>query len=344
MSSNVTMTGNKTLREGLRLLRERLPPGWSLAAGSADTELRIVAPDRKAAHLRVVIKSGLTPRAAVQYLEGRVESVGNELLIAPYLTPGVRELLRAAGVSFLDLTGNVFLVVSRPGLFLEAQGADANPAPAADADRSLRGATAGRIVRALLDMREPPGVRELALRVGANPGYVSRMLAWMDREALIERRGRGQLVSVDWQRLLRRWAEEAPLASRGAQTPCLAPRGLTELTASLRRYRGRYALTGSLAVASLAPVAPTKLAVIYLDQPEVVLDKLGLRPAESGANVLLIEPSDEGVYSGLRRVDGLACVAPSQAAADLLTSPGRGPAEGEALIAWMARNEGAWRG
>ena len=41
--------------------------------------------------------------------------------------------------------------------------------------------------------------------------------------------------------------------------------------------------------------------------------------------------------------DGLTYAAPAQVAADLLTSPGRGPAEGEALIEWMAQNEGAWR-
>ena len=32
-------------------------------------------------------------------------------------------------------------------------------------------------------------------------------------------------------------------------------------------------------------------------------------------------------------------VAPSQAAVDLLTSPGRSPAEGEAVLEWMARNQ-----
>jgi hypothetical protein len=32
-------------------------------------------------------------------------------------------------------------------------------------------------------------------------------------------------------------------------------------------------------------------------------------------------------------------VAPSQAAVDLLTSPGRSPAEGEAVLEWMARSQ-----
>ena len=40
---------------------------------------------------------------------------------------------------------------------------------------------------------------------------------------------------------------------------------------------------------------------------------------------------------------GVWYAAPSQVAADLLTSPGRGPAEGEELIQWMQANEEAWR-
>jgi hypothetical protein len=64
---------------------------------------------------------------------------------------------------------------------------------------------------------------------------------------------------------------------------------------------------------------------------------------EVGANVILAEPFDPVVYERSREQDGIACVAPSQNAADLLTSPGRGPAEAEELMEWMSRNEGAWR-
>ena len=45
--------------------------------------------------------------------------------------------------------------------------------------------------------------------------------------------------------------------------------------------------------------------------------------------------------SSLRR--GLVTAAPSQGAVDLLTGPGREPAEGEELIGWMKGNENAWR-
>lgn len=62
-----------------------------------------------------------------------------------------------------------------------------------------------------------------------------------------------------------------------------------------------------------------------------------------GANVLLAEPFSPALMQRTETRDGLRCAALSQVAADLLTSPGRGPAEGEALIAWMRENEDAWR-
>ena len=58
----------------------------------------------------------------------------------------------------------------------------------------------------------------------------------------------------------------------------------------------------------------------------------------------MIDSADEGVFVGSAARDGVRYVAPSQAAADLLSSPGRGPSEGEDLIAWMRENEEAWRG
>jgi hypothetical protein len=36
-------------------------------------------------------------------------------------------------------------------------------------------------------------------------------------------------------------------------------------------------------------------------------------------------------------------VAPTQLVVDLLTGPGREPSEGDELLAWMKRNEDAWR-
>lgn len=265
------------------------------------------------------------------------------LVVSRFFSPATRERLRARETAYLDLTGNVWLVLESPGLFIETQGASEDPDPRHRRGRSLRGAKTGRIVRALVDRRQPPKVRELAAATRLDAGYVSRVLALLDEEALITRVGYGRMKSVDWPALLRRWAQEAPLESRGQTRAFLEPRGLDHLLRGLMQSEERYAVTGTLAAATFAPVAPARLAVIWIRDASGAAARLGLRPTESGANVLLVEPADEVVFEGATERGGVRYAAVSQIAADLLTSPGRGPAEADELIAWMQANEEAWR-
>jgi hypothetical protein len=104
-----------------------------------------------------------------------------------------------------------------------------------------------------------------------------------------------------------------------------------------------YVVTGSLAAATLAPIAPARLATVWVRDTVDAATEFALRPADAGANVLLVEPGDDWIFEGATKRDGVQYAAPSQVAADLLTSPGRGPAEGEELIAWMLANEEKWR-
>ena len=266
------------------------------------------------------------------------------VVISPYLSPSTRESLRNHGIGFLDLTGNARIVTARPALFIETQGAAVDPGRKERPARSLKGPKAGRVVRALVDRRSPPGIREIAATTGVDAGYVSRIIALLYSEALVTRVGHGRIQSVDWGGLLRRWANEAPLESRGESKTYLEARGLPPFLERLRKCREKYAVTGGLAATRLAPLAPPRLAMVWMKSGVDAAERLGLRPAEAGANVLLMEPNDELVFEGAREDQGLWYAAPSQVAADLLTSPGRGPAEGEALLEWMKGNEEAWRG
>ena len=123
----------------------------------------------------------------------------------------------------------------------------------------------------------------------------------------------------------------------------LEPRGLNSLLEKLGDTNLRYAVTGSLGAANVALVAPSRLAICYLDDPKSAANDLGLRSVESRANVMLAEPFDPVVYERTWEQDGVTFAALSQIAADLLTSPGRGPAEADELLDWMANNEAAWR-
>jgi hypothetical protein len=333
----------------------------------------VTAPNRRTGPIAIETRARLDPKGVLPLVEA-ASARGPLVVIARYLSEATRARLREREVGYLDLTGNVRIVLSEPGLFIENQGASEDPDREERPARSLRGAKAGRIVRALIDRKQPPGVRELAATTKINAGYVSRVLAFLDTEALIGRHPRSASVSgsrsgsrtasasgsrsgsrkasvsgssyiksIDWPALLRRWAQEAPLESRGQTRTYLEPRGPSAFVARLAKSKERYAITGSLAAVAFAPVAPARLLTIWIRDAAEAATRLALRPAETGANVLLIEPGDEGVFDGTVQRDGVWYAAPSQIAADLLTSPGRGPAEGEELIGWMLANEEAWR-
>ena len=339
---------NKILRAALALLESRMPPGWriTLTRGTprrGAASMRVTAPSRRSASMAVEVRARLEPREVTSIAEAARDLSGPLVVIAPYLSEATREKLTHSDVNFADHTGNVRIVLAKPGLFIETAGAATDPNRQERPARSLRGAKAGRIVRALVDRKQPPGVREIATLTDIDPGYVSRVLAYLDSQALVERIGRGRLESVDWPALLRRWAEDAPLESRGDVVTCLAPRGLDALVKRLADSDERYAITGGLAAAAYAPLAPTRLGIIWIEGAEDATERLGLQPAEKGANVMLLDPRDESVFEGVVRHQRVSHAAPSQAAADLLTSPGRGPAEGEALLTWMQENEHKWR-
>lgn len=181
--------------------------------------------------------------------------------------------------------------------------------------------------------------RELA---GTSAPTVARVVEFLDREAIVQREPRGPVLTVDWKALIRRWVQDYSLLESNRTANSLEPRGVPAVVERLRGWED-YSLTGSLAASSVAPVAPARLAVIYVRSITEAADFLGLRRAEAGANVLLAEPFDRVVFERTWQRGGLIYAALSQVVADLLTSPGRGPAEAEELIDWMSQNEDAWR-
>ncbi len=352
---NTTLTGNGLAAEVVRLLQGRLPSGWdsgtlkSAKAVKNSTALVTAALNlrRKGGAngtVRIDAKSRVEPKD-VDYLAAMLRPTPEQpvLIAAPFLSPRTQERLRSRGFSYADLTGNVRLTLTEPGLFIETTGARENPAPSSRARKSLKGPKAGRLVRALCDFQTPVGLRELAKRAGIDPGYASRVVDFLDREALVTRTTRGPITTVDWRALLNRWSQEySPFARQGA-TMYLAARGIPAVTDRLKKTKVKYAVTGSWAAAEIAPVAAPRLLMVYVDDPADVEKTLDLRPGDAGANVAILTPFDDVVFERTSTKGGVTVAALSQVGADLLTSPGRGPNEAEALMDWMQRNEGTWR-
>jgi hypothetical protein len=350
---NTLYSGNSLVAEVVETLRRRLPAGWagsvpnpSKTAGGASIDVVLSVRRKGAASgtVRVSAKSRVEPKD-VDYLAATLRPTPEEpvLIAARYLSPRTQERLSSRGFAYADVTGNVRLVLTEPGLFIETTGARENPEPNSRDRKSLKGAKAGRLVRALCDFRPPVGVRELAKRASVDPGYASRVVDFLDREALVTRTTRGPITAVDWRALLNRWSQEYSPFRREGAAMYLAARGIPAVTERLERLKVRYAVTGSWAAAEVSPVAPPRLLSLYVDRPRDVEQALDLRPADAGANVALLTPFDDVVFERTSVKRDITIVALSQVAVDLLTSPGRGPNEAEALMQWMQEDEDAWR-
>ena len=349
-------------------LRRRLPPDWSLerlgqdlsvgpSGSRVDAALALTDPRGETATIVVEAKGQPLEARAVnsllyqsqRLLDDSIEVSGPEgsrcfMVISPFLGPSAKERLADAGISYADATGNMRFITSRPAAFIETEGAVRNPWRENVQLRSLQGRRSARVVRAFLDYRPPYGTRELATLSGNAPASISRVTELLERDAIIERAGpRGAIVSVDWKRLLHRWAVDYDFSAANRMISCLEPRGLPRLFDKLRESEFRYAVTGSFAGNRYAPLAEPRLATVYVADLGDAMNRLGLRPADTGGNVLIGQPFDPVVFERTERDDGITYARVTQVAVDLMTGPGRGPAEAEGLIEWMEVNEEAWR-
>jgi hypothetical protein len=359
-----------TLEEGIRLsdqaiawLEDHLPRGWSVEGapeGSVDptgapidSRIFLKAPNQTISAIAIEERESVTPRTVLSLISPRVQtarSMGAHLplvVIAPWLSQRTQELLAEQDLSYIDLTGNALLRIENPPFYLQTKGAERNPAPKERGQAQLRGPRAARLIRLLMDVRPPYDLSELAAATGLAPGYVSRLLDTLNREALIQRPPRGPVESVDVVGLARRWASSYDIFASNEALSLIAPSGLKAFMDEVAKPNPpepRMVITGSFAAAAMmAPVAAPALLVAYCARPHGLANEHGLLRSEEGANVVLLSPFDPVVWEQTEFHNHLTYAAPSQVVVDCLTGNGRMPAEGEALLEWMVNHEASWR-
>jgi hypothetical protein len=268
------------------------------------------------------------------------------VIAARYLSPSVREALTEEGLSWVDATGNMRIMVERPAVFISDRGEDRDPWRRGRPRGTLKGEPAARVVRALLDYRRGWRVRDLIATSGTSSGATYRVLDYLQREDLIVKNDALYQVT-DWERLLRAWSLDTPLDSATRTMAFIDSRGVSHLLSTLSKdWWFPYAVTGSVAVQEWAPYAPSKAAYVYVSSIQEAATQWNLRVNVAAPNAILLEPATVGDVPFVNTVmteAGYTIAAPPQVAADLLSGPGREPAEGEFLIEWMKANEERWR-
>jgi hypothetical protein len=353
------LTEDDMLTQALASLSELLGDAWTcqlrggdaeLADNAVDAVVELRGPDGMTASFLMDIKARVTPRYVEEAVLPRVALVRQVsqymgyVVLAPWIAPRTRDLLRQHNVNYVDLTGNISLRAERPGIVIYTQGADKNPrpAPAGGSRPTLAGIAAGRLIRALVDYTPPYRATEIAAAAGISLPWTSQIVKQLEDQLLVRRDGR-VIVGVDWANLLRARAESFGLLRQNRYVPMLAPNGIPPVLSAVA-VNG-FVVTGSFAARAVAPLAVGGQLMFYLPADvESSADDLGLLDvAVEIADVLALKAYDGVVFERSRMVNGVRHVALSQLVLDCLSGPGRLPAEGEAVLAQMVESEALWR-
>jgi hypothetical protein len=318
-----------------------------------DTLFEISAPDGTVATVLVQAKANLEPRdvsrVAAQVERYTEADINSAMVVTSFASPMTRDRLAQLDLGWFDLSGNLRLRVDRPSIFIDRVGAHRNPVtePADRRLKSLRGPSAAKVVLFLAGHELPMGVRTLANAIGVSASTSARVLDLLDREAVIGRGDQGQVTEVRKAALVRRWTEDYGLTRSNEVIPAVDPRGLDHTIEILGNGNQLYTTTGSFAQrgylpSGVVPVSPLMNLAVYVDNPTVFMRATGLRKAERGANVLVIQPFDKVVHAQAQVIEGIRRATPAQVVADLLTAPGRSTEEAEQLIEVLAADDPGW--
>jgi hypothetical protein len=247
------------------------------------------------------------------------------VLVVPYMGPHGEELCRGENANWMDLSGNARIIA--PGLRVIVRGMP-NRFVRRGRPRSLFAPKSARIARLLLlHPREAFTQREIAKRVGLGEGYVSRLVHALLSADLVDRDRGGAVRACDPALLLDAWRDaydfgkhrihQAHVVSRSGEN------ATTQVAEILSKAKVPYAATGLSAAWLYAPFAAFRIATFYVARIDAKLGTYGLRTVESGANLWLVEPNDDGVYAEAEERNGVRCVSALQAYLDLKGHPER---------------------
>ena len=243
------------------------------------------------------------------------------VVIAPFLGPRTRERLADEGVGYVDLAGNMRLVLDRPTVFIASRGDERSPWAAPRDSRSLHAAKASRLVRALCDGAPPLACGRWRPPVGTDPGYVSRLYDLVPPRGAVRAAPRGPVVAVHVARLCA--AGPRTIASRRApvrprRPPARRAGGVGRAARRAAfRTRSRRARARPRCWARRCPASPSPTSTT----PSGSRRRSAPNPPTPAANLLLVDPFDRFVFEGAWEASGLRYAARAQIIADLLDSP-----------------------
>jgi hypothetical protein len=318
-----------------RDLADLLPDGWraSLRAQQTgereDARLTFSGPDGVTVVFSVEAKSRLEPSQVVLRTERRPL-----LVIAPVIGPRTREILNRMSTSWCEPGGDC-RIASGPLLIVRERASkplfrNTNSAEVTRfVKRPFTGSALKIVRRLLIEPERTWSVTNLSSATDVSIGFVSRVLATLERDAYVVR-NRGETRLKDFDDLLDAWVQSPQATEMTVEGVSLKKPGeVLQTIADLGR--SGYALTAEAAAEQLAPFARFNRVELYVKDFGPWQKALRLTPVPVGANVRLIKSEDMGVFDGTLSRRGFEIVSLPQLYVDLMRRQGAG-AEAAAFL------------
>ncbi|MEW6455333.1 MAG: type IV toxin-antitoxin system AbiEi family antitoxin [Acidobacteriota bacterium] len=278
----------------------------------------------------VEVKSQGEPRLvrmAIAQLKDCLKSFKDSygILVAPYLSNASIQICKEAGIGCLDLAGNAFL--SFKSVFIDRSGRP-NPFAVTRLSKSVFSPKSSRILRVLLsDPLKRWYVEDLSREAGISMGLTSRVKQALLSEEWIKEENKSFYLAKP-EEVLNQWIGNYSYEKNESFS---FYSGLSEdqLETAIKKGCGkmkyRYGLALFSGARKVAPFVRFMRFFSYVDgNIEGIAKALKLKKVESGANVTLLQPYDEGVFYGLQEINGINVVSDIQLYLDLKSYKGRG--------------------
>ena len=257
---------------------------------------------------------------------------------APYISRQTAEICVQEKIGYLDLAGNCRLTFGQ--VYIE-QECKPNPFAKKRDLRSLYSPKAARVLRVLLtDPKKAWRVQALAEEAEVSLGQVANVKSLLEDREWLKRSAAGLLLK-DPESLLSEWSENfnsRKIAPRNYYTLKSIAEMEADLAKTCKGEGTAYALTGFSGAARYAPSVRYQRVMAYVSSDtEKIAKILSLKEVDSGANVALFTPYDEGVLYGARQIDGICIASPVQVYLDLLGLKGRGEEAAKTILEEVIR-------
>jgi len=259
------------------------------------------------------------------------------VLITTFLSERTREILKKEGMGYLDLAGNCFLKFNN--IYIEKI-VNENPFAEKRKLKTIFKPVSSRILRALLEeSKKKWKILELSKIAKVSLGQTSTVCRRLIDEEYLKKDKDGFYSLSEPGKLLDEWRENYTSRQNEMFAYYSFEQNLTKLIKKVRQVARNedlnYALTLLCGASLVAPfIRGVSTLQMYLSDSEDLpkwIQLLDLRPVETGSNVSVYVPYDEGVFYKTQKVNGVNVVANIQLYLDLYNYPARGREQSEFL-------------